>query len=372
MDQPRKILLVEDNETHAHLILRHLRKSTSKIQVEQATTITDALGKLEEIEFDAVLLDLSLPDSPIHETLEKVIPHTTAVPVIVLTSLNDVDFANKAVQQGAQDYLVKTDLDTAGLERAIRYAIERKRAQGQLQSYADELEESNKHLQSFAHTLAHEVRSPLTVVSGSLQIIQQKYAGKIDPDTLGLVENSLTAISGMTELIESLLEFSQASDHDGSFGPVELEALLFHVHAIVKPLLDEVEGKLVYEALPTVHGNEVQLRQLMQNLIVNAVKYRREEKLVVQVSCVAQESGWVLSVRDNGRGIAPRDQEKIFDAFTRLDDTSHISGVGIGLAFCKRIADNHQGNISVESELGVGSQFNLELPKRAVGEDTSG
>lgn len=364
MDQPRKILLVEDNETHAHLILRYLRKAaSSKNQVEQATTVADALEKLESNDFDAVLLDLSLPDSPIHETLERVIPHTTTIPVIVLTSLNDVDFANKAVQQGAQDYLVKTDLDTERLERAIRYAIERKRAQRQLQTYADELEASNRHLQSFAHTLAHEVRSPLTVVSGSLQIIQQNYSEKIDADTMGLVENSLTAISGMTELVESLLEFSQASEAEGSFGPVELETLFFHVNAIVQPMFDEVGGELIRDTLPAVYGNEVQLRQLLQNLIVNSVKYRRDEKLVVQVSCVEHEDGWTLSVRDNGCGIASGDQERVFNAFTRLEGTGHIPGVGIGLAFCKRIVDNHQGKMGVESELGVGSQFNIELPK---------
>lgn len=364
MDSTRKILLVEDNETHAHLIQRYLRKAASSDnQVEQATTISEALEKLNAVRFDAVLLDLSLPDSPIHETLEQIIPHTTTVPVIVLTSLNDIDFANKAVQQGAQDYLVKSDLSKEGLERAIRYAIERKRAQCQLQTYADELKESNQHLQSFAHTLAHEVRSPLTVVSGTLQIIRQKYANAIDADTMGLVENSLTAISGMTQLIESLLEFSQASEQNSSFGPVPLESLLFHVRAIVQPMFDDVGGKLIYDSLPTIYGNEVQLRQLLQNLIVNAVKYRRDEPLRVYVSCLEGDDAWTLTVRDNGCGIADKDQQRIFAAFTRLEGTGHISGVGIGLAFCKRIVDNHHGTINVESEVGAGSQFHVKLPK---------
>lgn len=364
MIQKRKILLVEDNETHAHLIQRHLRKSkSSDNQVVLATTLLEATQRLSSDDFQAVLLDLSLPDSPIHETLDKVVSKFALAPVIVLTSLNDLDFANRAVQQGAQDYLVKTELNADTLDRAIRYAIERKRAQRQLEEYALELKESNQHLEAFAHTLAHEVRSPLTVVSGSLQVIKDQYADLVDPQTLSLVNDSMIAVSGMTELVESLLEFSQASQSEES-SHVELESTFFYVSAIVRPMFEEIDGKLNHDALPTVVGIEAQLRQLLQNLIVNAVKYRREENLIVDVSCQTHDDHWLLSVSDNGRGIAVEDQSKIFEAFTRLENKGPIPGAGIGLAFCKRIVDNHQGKIWVESEIGAGSTFLIRLPNK--------
>ena len=360
----RTILLVEDNETHAHLVTRHLRKAKDfDVSIIHAQDLSQAIEQLESTEFDAMLLDLSLPDSPIHETLERMVSRFPSVPVIVLTSLDDLDFATKAVQQGAQDYLVKTNLDAEILDRAIRYAIERKKSQQQLQQYASDLEASNKHLESFAHTLAHEIRSPLTIISGCLQIIQGSYSEQLKDDIRQLLTDSLTAIGGMTELVECLLEFSQANSRDDAFGPVDLEAVLFHVSTILQPAIQEARAELTHDAMPDISGNEVQLRQLLQNLIQNSIKYRRDEKLVVHVSCIENADNWTLSVQDNGCGIAVEDQVKIFNAFTRLDGTSHISGVGIGLAFCKRIVDNHRGRLWVESEPGVGSKFLVELPK---------
>ncbi|MFK7767289.1 MAG: ATP-binding protein [Mariniblastus sp.] len=316
-----------------------------------------------EAEYSSVLLDLSLPDSPIHETLGRIVTQFPDVPVIVLTSLNDLDFAAKAVQQGAQDYLVKTDLSSEVLERAIRYAIERKRTQVELQVYAAKLEESNRHLESFAHTLAHEIRSPLTVVSGCLQLVDDMSADKIDASTRETLADSLQAIMGITDLVEELLEFSQANSRSADeFETVDLEVVFYHVYSVLRPELKQANATITHDPLPAIAGNELQLRHLLQNLIGNAIKYRGEAPLQIHVGCEASESHWTFHVADNGKGIADADQEKIFRAFTRLESASDVSGVGIGLAFCQRIAENHDGQIWVASQLGIGSKFFFALP----------
>lgn len=166
-----RILLVEDNATHAHVIERHLRKAGDGIVYDRCERLEPALERLKSGEIDVLLLDLSLPDSELSDTLPRVVAASSELPVIVLTSIDDIEFATRAVSQGAQDYLVKSDINGPLLIRSIHYAIERKKTLERLESYAAELESSNQQLKGFAHTVAHEVKSPLTVVSACLQIL---------------------------------------------------------------------------------------------------------------------------------------------------------------------------------------------------------
>lgn len=372
MNEERKILLVEDDPEHAHVITRYLRKADRRgNKISLVKTLAEAKDALTNDSFDAILLDLSLPDSPIHNTLQQMVQLNPVAPLIVLTSINDLEFATAAVQQGAQDYLVKSELNTEALDRSIRYAIERKHAQMQLEDYATQLKESNRHLENFAHTLAHEIRSPLTVISGCLQMIEHSHAKKLEAELGELLGDSLMAVRGISELVETLLEFSQANAQQLAFKPVDLEAIFFHVYALLRPLINEASAVVTHDPLPEIYGNEIQLRQLLLNLINNALKYRGDEDPRVHVGCTDHSDNWTIYVSDNGRGISANDQQRIFDAFTRLDVTPGISGVGIGLAFCKRIVELHEGKIWVESEPGKGSTFFVSVPKRAPNEIAS-
>jgi DNA-binding NarL/FixJ family response regulator len=167
--RPLAVLLVEDNASHARLIYQHLQQvEGTAVCLEQVSRLSAALQRLGQGKIDVLLLDLSLPDSPIDETLARVLASGCDVPVVVLTSVNDADFAAESVQQGAQDYLPKSDLSGELLLRSIRSAIERKKTQRELKTYTAKLERSNERLRSFAHMLAHEVKSPLTTLSGCL------------------------------------------------------------------------------------------------------------------------------------------------------------------------------------------------------------
>lgn len=360
--RPLTVLLVEDNATHAHVIQRHLEKAAEvPLAIEQVGRLAAAIERLDEGGVDALLLDLSLPDSEIRLTLAKVLEAHNAVPIVVLTSLDDLDFATQAVQQGAQDYLVKTDINGPLLLRSIRYAIERKKARDALESYAAQLQRSNEHLRGFAHTVAHEVKSPLNVVASSLAMLGELYAAQFDDETRDAVQDADAAVQGMTELVNELLDFARIGSGDEDFVPVDLEAVFYQAYVMLRPAIKESSCVVTHDPLPTIHGNEVQTRQLLQNLIGNAIKYRRDEPPRIHISAQEHDGHWTICVSDNGRGIAPEDQPRVFDAFVRLHDPAEIPGTGIGLAFCKRIVERHGGAIWVESIPSQGSRFLFTL-----------
>ena len=226
LNKKLRVLLVEDNETHSHVVLRRLDKTARQtIAVTHVTTLGDAISQATESSFDAVLLDLSLPDSGLTETLPRVIEALPQMPIIVLTSLSDLDFASETVHQGADDYLVKTDIGGEILVRAIRYAVERKRNQSELAEYAAKLERSNQELQSFAHTIAHEIRSPLTVVACCLQLVEEDCEGRLEKDTRESIDDAKTSVRNMTGLVTELLEYAKIEQASGGFAAVDMNVV---------------------------------------------------------------------------------------------------------------------------------------------------
>jgi len=365
--KPTCVLIVEDNKTHVHLIRQHLKKAASdSIALEHVDSLEAALKRLEEGDVDALLLDLSLPDSDIEETLPRVVGAHADLPVIVLTSLDDLDFATSAVAHGAQDFLVKSDLSGPLLRRSISYAIERKKTQEQLESYAAELESSNEQLKNFAHTVAHEVKSPLTVVSACLQMFEH-YKQHFDHEGWQYVEDAVAALRNLTGMVNDLLEFSQVGSGNAGYVEVDLEAVFYQAYVCLRPAVKETGAEVTHDPLPTITGNEDQLRQLLLNLIGNGIKYSGEGPPQVHVACAEEDEQWRFTVTDNESGIAPEDHLRIFEAFVRVHDQAEQPGSGIGLALCKRIVRNHEGEIGVQSEIGKGSTFWFIIPKLEPG-----
>jgi light-regulated signal transduction histidine kinase (bacteriophytochrome) len=304
---------------------------------------------------DVVLLDLGLPDSPVTDTLTTVLEAHSYLPVIVLTSLNDLEFGSEGVSKGAQDYLVKTHLNGELLHRAIRYAAERKRIQ-------TELQRSNEVLKGFAHTVAHEVRSPLNIVVCGLQLLQMRYGSRLDEKGRQTLQDILQATFGMSELVTELLEFARVGSRERVFDQVNMQQVLDQALAMLAPTIAETQAEITASPLPTVQGDAIQLQHLLQNLLGNAMKYRSERPPRIHVQAGTTDTGWTFRIQDNGIGIPRADQERIFDIFVRLQSGQAYPGTGIGLAFCKQIVEFHGGRIWVESEPGQGSTFCFTLP----------
>jgi two-component system, chemotaxis family, sensor kinase Cph1 len=225
-----------------------------------------------------------------------------------------------------------------------------------------ELERANAELQRFAYATSHDLREPLRTISGHLQIINRRYRDKLDSDAREFIEFAIDGATRLHALIESLLEYSYIGElKELKRRHVDCEKLLAFTLEALRKAIEESEAVITHDPLPTIDADDVHVRQLFQNLIANAIKYRRDVRPEIHVSAIRKGDDWIFSVRDNGEGIAPEHFDKVFQVFQRLHGLGH-SGAGIGLATCQRIVELYGGRIWVESEVGRGSTFRFAIP----------
>ena len=247
----------------------------------------------------------------------------------------------------------------------MRMAI-RNRRNRELEAHAMKLEQSNKRLKAFSHMLVHEIKSPLATVSGFFQFLEEKYRGKIDDETRGLLKDMQAVVRGMSDLVDRLHEFAHFESRTQEFTDVDMEAVFYQASAHLRAEIKAARTTITHDPLPTIRGDELQIRQLLQNLIGNAIKYRGPCPPHIHVAAEGDECAWTFGVMDNGLGVPAEHQERIFEMFVRLHNLEEIAGNGVGLAFCKLIVENHGGRIWLESTPGKGSAFRFTLPKQPV------
>lgn len=226
----------------------------------------------------------------------------------------------------------------------------------------DELERSNRDLQQFAHICSHDLQEPLRQVVSFSQILQKRYAGKLDADADEFIGHVVTGATWMSQLLNEIRCYSGLESSASSFGQVEGAEALERAVANLSMRLQECSGRVTYDELPPVCANRAQLVQLFQNLIGNSVKFRGEQTPHIHVCARRGEGAWVFSVADNGIGFDMRFAERIFAVFQRLHRRDEYPGTGMGLAICKRIVERHGGTIWAESTLGGGSTFFFSIP----------
>ncbi|WP_090622132.1 PAS domain-containing sensor histidine kinase [Natrinema salaciae] len=243
---------------------------------------------------------------------------------------------------------------------------ERKEYQRKLEETIDRLEESNKRLEQFAYAASHDLQEPLRMVSSYLRLIESRYADALDADGEEFLSFAVEGADRMRRMIEGLLTYSRVETQGEPLEPVDLDSVLEGVLADLQLQIEETNAELAVEDLPRVEGDADQLRQVFQNLLANAIEYSGDEPPRIAVDAERRGDQWVISVRDEGIGIDPDDQGRVFEVFQRLHSREEHPGTGIGLALCQRILERHGGDIWVESEPGEGATFSLTLP--AVGE----
>ncbi|MBN8855671.1 MAG: hypothetical protein BGO55_23160 [Sphingobacteriales bacterium 50-39] len=230
-----------------------------------------------------------------------------------------------------------------------------------LRKRASELAASNAELERFAYIASHDLQEPLRMVSSFLQLLQKKYDGHLDEKANQYIRYSVDGAERMKTLILDLLEYSRVGTGKGAFESVSMCEVVKGVSEIFRDEIAASRGRIDIGEMPMVKGDKVQLMQLMQNLISNALKYHGEDPPHVQVMAEEVNRGWQFSVKDNGIGIDPQFFDKIFIIFQRLHNKSDYSGTGIGLAICKKIVERHGGRIWVESSPGAGSTFHFTI-----------
>ncbi|SEW30180.1 PAS domain-containing sensor histidine kinase [Natrinema salifodinae] len=238
---------------------------------------------------------------------------------------------------------------------------ERKEYQRKLEETISQLEESNKRLEQFAYAASHDLQEPLRMVSSYLQLIERRYADALDGDGEEFLEFAVDGAERMREMIDGLLAYSRVETQGDPLEPLDLDSLLENVFEDLQLQIEETDAEITVEDLPRVRGDGSQLRQVFQNLLSNAIEYNGDDPPRIRIDADRRGRKWVISVEDDGIGIDPDDQDRVFDVFQRLHSRDEHPGTGIGLALCQRIVERHGGEIWVDSEPGEGSTFSFTL-----------
>lgn len=262
--------------------------------------------------------------------------------------------------------------DLAETERALRVDVaEYRRVQDQLQQeiqvrhqaeerlrlQADELQRSNAELEQFAYVASHDLQEPLRMVSSYAGLLKRRYQGKLDADADEFIGFAVDGVTRMQGLINDLLTYSRAGREPKPSEPTDSNAALDRALRNLKGAIEEKGALVTHGDLPSVMANPLQLSQLFQNLIGNAIKFCSDRRPEIRISAEQTGREWTFCVRDNGIGIDPQYADRIFLIFQRLHKRDEYPGTGIGLAICKKIVERHGGRIWVESRRGEGAAF---------------
>lgn len=246
----------------------------------------------------------------------------------------------------------------------------RKIAEEKLNKTYKDLERSNTELEQFAYVASHDLQEPLRTIYGYTELLESNYKGKLDTDADDFIEYITTGARRMQQMINDLLALSRITTRGEKFSPINIERILKIVIQNLHSLIDENHAIITHDSIPTIIADDSQITQLFQNLIDNAIKFRREETPKIHISCKRINREWVFSVTDNGIGIDKNQFKKLFIIFQRLHSREEYPGTGIGLAMCKKIVERHGGKIWLESEIGIGSIFYFTIPVRPANSGT--
>jgi two-component system, sensor histidine kinase and response regulator len=351
------ILYIEDDEDHMILFMDVLSSIDSfAYTVVHRESLAAGIEEALSRHFDVAILDLGLPESHGLETLSRFISHCPGLPIVVLTTNEDMQLSVQAIKAGAQDFLVKGDIAPNTLARALRYSIERF-------EILNELEEKNKSLNTFAIAASHDLKTPLRNILLTIDFFRSDFGDSLPPGGVESLDRIRDAGTRLHGLIDSLMEFMKSETRVVDAAPVSLELCAREALSLLNLAIEQTRAQVsVDESQPRVVANEGLLIRVFQNLIGNALKYVKGMPRI-RVSAKEDANEVVACVSDNGIGIAPQYHERIFEPLKRLHTQQEYPGSGIGLAICKRIVAAHGGRIWVESRPGEGSSFYFSLPK---------
>lgn len=362
------VLIVDDSPADREMIRRSLLgeplRNGETCAITEAGSGSEAMAAYQDSRPDCVILDYRLPDVSGLDLLREFAPYglDMAPPIIVVTGHGSEEVAANTVRLGVNDYLTKDKLSRESIRRAVDIAMERHRVGRQLERYHAALERSNADLATFAARLSHDLRSPINYVKGYSEMLT------LEPDMPAekrteYINNIAEGIDRMDRMIHALYEFSNVQNDGGLAGSVGLNDVFEDVRKIMaERLLAEGATLRLPNDAPNVAGDRGLLMLLMQNLIGNALKYRRAENPMIEVQTFPRGDRIVVAVADNGIGIPETQRDKVFQMFYRVKSDRVVEGSGIGLATCRRIVERHEGTIWCDSAPEGGTVFYFTLP----------
>lgn len=357
-----KLLLVDDDAGDRKMVKLALSQfsDTINFDIETAETLSETVENLKNKNYDVVILDLGLPDSRGVDTVQKTHEANPDVPIVVLTGLANEETGLKALEKGAEDYLVKGKILEHTLVKAIRYAIERKKV-------GNKLKEAIEAKSKFISIVSHDLRVPLTSIKESISIVAEGLAGKIKKEQKDCLDIAARNVDRLNRLINDLLDFQKLGAGKMNFEILDnnINELAKEVHQTMLSVAEKAGIDLILNldsGLPMTKFDKDKINQVLSNLVNNAIKFTKEGSITIRTS--KNEDSIEVSVADTGCGIKEEDLPKLFHEFEQLE-TPGIEkphGTGLGLAITKEIITKHEGEIWAESKVDNGSTFFFTLP----------
>ena len=367
MSRRLRVLIVEDSDSDAALIVRHLALADYDVGWERVETAGQMLAALEQPDRDLVIADYKLPGFDAPAALATLQQTGLDLPFVVVSGHIGEETAVGLMRAGAHDYVMKDQLARLApvVERELgeaRMRRERRRAQEQLRLSVAELARSNAELEQFAYVVSHDLQEPLRMVASYVQLLEDRYKDQLDSSAREFIAYAVDGATRMKQMIDDLLAYSRVGRNGKDLVAVATEAALGQACADLRASIRETAAEITHSPLPSVPGDAAQFTHLFQNLIGNAIKFRSQAPPRIHVSAERNGEEWVFSVSDNGIGLDPQYADRIFMVFQRLHGHEDYPGTGIGLAIARKIVEHRGGRIWVESEPGKGATFRFTVP----------
>src|SRR5579859_392318 len=362
---PVRILILEHEPDDIALLQYELKKGGLQYSSVVVQDRANYEQTLRDFKPDLVLSDFVLPefDGAAAYYLKKEI--APDIPFIIVSGTIGEENAVQLIKAGVTDYVLKDKLFTVvtKIGRALKESQEhreKKEQEQRLENYARELERSNRELEEFAYIASHDLQEPLRMVGSFLQLLQRKYQDKLDEEANEYIHYAVDGAARMKRLIGDLLNYSR-TNREWAIEQVDISATIREALRNLTTSINDSGAMVNFQDMPVLEADPVQMLQLFQNLIANAIKFRKEESPVIKIGAVKSDGHWLFSVEDNGIGIERQYAEKIFVIFKKLHNNIKFEGTGIGLAVAKKIVERHGGKIWFESVPGTGTTFYFTL-----------
>lgn len=357
-----RVLLIEDNPDDAHYIEEALRAQDSfqSVQVVWVKRLLEGLNKLNTVNFDVILLDLTLPDGFLTDSVSKILSHTPDLPIIVLTGLDDKDTALAALKNGAQDYLIKGKVTSDLLSRSIRYAIERRRSEHIARLRAAQ------EIEDLIFTLANDLRVPHLGAIRAFDLLIKESLGSLNEEQKSLLKKAKQNSQEILHMLQNLVHLHRQQLRGDNIlaVPTDIRRLVWQVVDDWAYMAGENEIKIETETefVDPVLVDGPAFKKAISNLVHNAIKFSLP-KGRVSINCKRDENGVNLIVSDNGKGISESELKNLFERFWHENNNRrHSNGNGVGLYVSRQIVEAHGGTISCASAEGKGTTFCIRLP----------
>lgn len=357
-----RILVIDDDELDRMLAVRSLKSQNPNFSIDEAGDIMTANGMMKNNFYDCIIVDYLFPGHTGLDVIRDFVspdkPPFTGF--VMLTGEGDESLVVQALSAGVHDYLVKDKLTPARIFQSVRNAVTAARIAQQ--SYLQ-----RQALENFAGLVAHDLMTPLSGIIGYLDLALSQNADNLPEKTVEYLTASRDSGRYMEKLVRGLLEFARADKPRSNAELLNLNAVVDQSLRLLDQEIKDNNARIYVEELPTIHGHEIELIQLFQNLVSNAIHYRSNKEPEIHIFGTIQNDSVLIAVQDNGVGVPADKRDQIFAPLHR-EMTANKMGLGLGLATCSKIAKIHGGRIWVEpaekntTHTGTGSVFYISFP----------